>query len=85
MVQINGGGLNALGRHTVAALLNAASLEVDYGMTPAELIAALNAAVVSGNYEAQRNIFEAYSERGCTVDKSNDGGASSGSTAKSKR
>lgn len=66
-----GGGLNALGRHTVAALLNAASGEVDYGMTPADVIAAFNAAHASGDYEGQKNIFEGLNERGCTVDKSN--------------
>jgi hypothetical protein len=70
VVQNGGGGLNALGRHTVAALLNSASAEVDYGMTPAEVIAAFNAAYASGSFEAQKNIFEGYNERGCTVDKS---------------
>jgi hypothetical protein len=70
IVQANGGGLNALGRHTVAALLNAASPEVEYGMTPAQVIEAFNAAYASGNYEAQKNVFEGYNERGCTVDKS---------------
>jgi hypothetical protein len=69
IVQANGGGLNALGRHTVAALLNAASPEVEYGMTPDQVIAAFNAAYASGNYEAQKNVFEGYNERGCTVDK----------------
>lgn len=40
-----GGGLNALGRHAVAALLNASSPDVNYGFaTPAEVIAAFNAA-----------------------------------------
>jgi hypothetical protein len=70
VVQNGGGGLNALGRHTVAALLNAASPEVDYGMTPAEVVAAFNAAFASGSFEAQKNIFEGYNERGCSVDKS---------------
>lgn len=70
VVQLGGGGLNALGRHTVAALLNAASLEVNYGMTTAQVIAAFNAAYASGSYEAQKNVFEGFNERGCSVDKS---------------
>lgn len=78
VVQQGGGGLNALGRHTVAALLNAASPEVNYGMTPAQVIAGFNAAVASGNYDAQKLIFESANERGCTVDKSNDGGSPAG-------
>ena len=62
-----GGGLNALGRHTVAALLNAANADVDYGMTPAAVIAAFNAAYASGDYETQKNLFEARNERECTA------------------
>ncbi len=63
----NGGGLNALGRHSVAALLNAASAGVESGMTSAEVIAAFNAAYASGNYEAQKNVFEQMNEQGCPL------------------
>jgi hypothetical protein len=70
VVWLGGGGLNALGRHTVAALLNAASPEVDYGMTPQEVIDAFNAAFASGDYETQKDAFEGLNEQGCTVDKS---------------
>lgn len=80
VVQLGGGGLNALGRHTVAALLNAASGDVDYGMSPDEVVATFNAAYASGDYEAQKNVFAAANERGCTVNKSNDGRSSTGST-----
>ncbi len=69
VVMLGGGGLNALGRHTVAALLNAASPEVDYGMTTGQVIAAFNAAYASGSYEAQKDVFEGFNERGCSVDK----------------
>lgn len=65
-----GGGLNALGRHTVAALLNAASAEVAYGPTAEQVIASFNAAYASGDYDTQKNLFEELNERGCTVDKS---------------
>ena len=60
-----GGGLNALGRHTVAALLSAGS--VNYGMTPAQVIAAFNAAFPSGDIEGLHLQFAALNERGCTL------------------
>jgi hypothetical protein len=44
-----GGGLNALMRQAVAALLNAASTHVDYPLTTAQLIQMVNEAVASGN------------------------------------
>ena len=62
-----GGGLTALGRHTVAALLNSANGAVDYGMTPAQVISAFNAAYASGGYEAQKNIFAGLNERDCPL------------------
>lgn len=62
-----GGDLKALGRHTVAALLNGASADVNYGMDAAGVIAAFNAAYASGDYETQKNIFAEGNERGCTA------------------
>jgi hypothetical protein len=62
-----GGGLNALGRHAVAALLNAASGGVAYDLTVQEVIDAFDAAYASGNYEAQKDIFEGLNEQGCPL------------------
>lgn len=62
-----GGGIEALGRHAVAALLNSASADVDYGPSPAGVISAFNAAFASGDYETQKNVFERLNERGCTA------------------
>lgn len=63
-----GGGLNALGRHTVAALLNTASPDVDTLWTdPAAVIAAFNLAFPGGNYEGLKNIFAAGNELGCPL------------------
>jgi hypothetical protein len=64
---LGGGGLNALGRHTVAALLNSASSGVDYDLATAAVINAFNAAYASGSYEAQKNIFAGYNEQGCPL------------------
>ena len=63
----NGGGINALMRHSVAALLNAASGSVNYGATPAEVIAAFQAAYDSDDLETQKNIFAGWNERGCPL------------------
>jgi hypothetical protein len=70
VVSNGGGGLNALGRHTVAALLNAANPDVNYGVaTPAEVIAAFNAAYPGTNssYTTLKDRFEGFNEMGCTA------------------
>ena len=64
---LNGGGVNALLRHAVAALLNSSSGGVDFDLSTAAVIAATNAALASGNYEAQKNIFAALNEQGCPL------------------
>jgi hypothetical protein len=66
-VNAGGGGVNALARHSVAALLNAASPDVDYDLTVAEVIAAVQAAFASGNFEATKDVFVAMNEAGCTL------------------
>ena len=68
VVRAKGGGLNALGRHAVAALLNAASAGVDYDYTEAEVIAAFNAAFASGDadiIEDQKDVFDFLNNQGC--------------------
>jgi hypothetical protein len=70
-VMKNGGGkLYALGRHTVAALLNAASTEVNYGHTPASIIDAFNGAYpgTKDDYESLKYDFEYGNQRGCPLD-----------------
>ena len=62
-----GGGLKALGRHTVAALLNASSGDVNYGMSPAGVIEAFNAAYASGSYAMLKGKFEYDNEMGCPL------------------
>ena len=69
-VAANGGGANALARHAVAALLNAASPEVDYNLSIAVIIAGVQAAYASGNFESFKDVLEGYNEQGCSVDKS---------------
>jgi hypothetical protein len=69
VLELGGRGLNALGRMTVAALLNAASPDVDYDVaTPAEVIAAFNAVFPGGDYETLKNTFDASNNAGCPID-----------------
>lgn len=67
---LNGGGLNALGRHTVAALLSAASSGVDYDLTVAEVISAFNTAYASGDpatISYQKNVLDMLNNQGCPL------------------
>jgi len=74
----NGGGLTALGRHTVAALLNAASAEVSNDRTVQEVIDAFNGVYPGskGEYEALKDEFEGFNEQGCPLN--NDDGSNNG-------
>jgi hypothetical protein len=65
-----GGGLNALGRHAVAAYLNTASDNVDTVWTnPQSVVNAFKSAVAAGGsaIENTKNIFAAANERGCPL------------------
>jgi hypothetical protein len=71
-----GGGANALARHATAALLNSYGgvpntsngEAVDYPMTTAVVIAAVQAAFAEGgNIEAAKNLFAGHNELGCPL------------------
>ena len=66
-LKLKGGGLNALMRHSVAALLNAADPGVNSVFTVAEVIANTQLAVGSGNVETTKNAFEEANEAGCPL------------------
>ncbi len=68
VLEQGGGGLNALGRHTVAALLNVASGDVDYAYTSTStVINAFNAVFPGGDYEGLKDIFAGFNELGCPI------------------
>jgi hypothetical protein len=67
VLQQGGGGLNALGRHTVAALLNSASGGVDYAYSTGMVTGTFNGVYPGGNYEAVKNIFAGFNELGCPL------------------
>ena len=69
----NGGGINALARHAVAALLNTSSPCVQYAYSSVSaLIADVYDAIVSGDEEAIQSLHEDlayYNEAGCPVNQ----------------
>lgn len=62
-----GGGLKALMRHAVAALLNAAHPDVNSVLTVQQVIDAVQAAVNGGDIEATKNTLEQANEEGCPL------------------
>ncbi|HJU89414.1 MAG TPA: hypothetical protein VJ672_08480 [Gemmatimonadaceae bacterium] len=62
----NGGGTNALARHAVAALLNAA--QGFYPQTEAQVIAAVQGVYPSGGIEALKNTLDTQNNLGCPLD-----------------
>ena len=69
-LRLKRGGLNALMRHATAALLNAASPDVAADPafdTPAEVIAAFQAAFDSGDFETTKALLEDSNELGCPL------------------
>ena len=69
VLRTGGGGLKALGRHTVAALLNANNGDIASGMTVSEVQAAFNDVYpgTKAEYTAQKNIFASANESGCPI------------------
>lgn len=66
-LEANGGGINALARHAVAALLNAAHPDVSYPYTVADVIAMFQEAFDSDDFETTKDEFEEANEFGCPL------------------
>ena len=62
-----GGGVNALARHAVAALLNASNPDVDSDFTTAQVIALVQDAIASGDFETAHQLLAAANEQGCPL------------------
>ncbi len=62
-----GGGENALGRHAVAALLNAAHGTVIFFYTEAEVIGIVQDAYSSGDFGAAKDLLATQNEMGCPL------------------
>jgi hypothetical protein len=70
VLEQGGGGLKALGRHAVAALLSSRNPDVDNGLTSEGVIAMFNTAYAEGPsaYTDQKNFFESKNEQDCPID-----------------
>ena len=66
-LRLRGGKENALGRHAVAALLNAASEDVDYGLTPADVIDLFHYALDNDVVEETKNMLDELNNAGCPL------------------
>lgn len=62
-----GGGVKALGRHTVAALLNSSNGDVDYDVSTAGIIDSFNNVFPGGDYEGLKDIYADFNEQGCSI------------------
>jgi hypothetical protein len=62
-----GGGEKALGRHAVAALLNATSPDVAYPITEAQVIAIVKSAYETGKFELAKRGLEKLNQLGCPL------------------
>jgi hypothetical protein len=72
-LQIGGGGERALYRHATAALLNAASPDVNYPYTVGQVITMVQSAYATGMFEDIKNLFETANQAGCPLGNGNGG------------
>jgi hypothetical protein len=70
----NGGGINALARHAVAALLNISNPNITYPMSEGSLIADVAAAIAAGEPDVTdlKDDLDEYNNAGCSVDQHGD-------------
>ena len=73
-VWAGGGGYKALGRHAVAALLNAANADVSYEYSTSEVITTVQDAFNSGSFNTAKNLLAGENEMGCPLGNENGGG-----------
>ena len=74
VLNLGGGGVNALSRHAVAALLNASHPAIGYPLTPSVVIAKYQEALATGGFliEVKKDLFEDFNESGCPIDAHGD-------------
>lgn len=73
VLRLRGGGVNALGRHAVAALLNAASgPDVSYDLSVDQVINRFNDVFPGSksDYLGLKAVFEYFNEQGCPLNQS---------------
>jgi Ca2+-binding RTX toxin-like protein len=75
-LKAKGGGVDALLRHSAAALLNAAHPNIDYAFSENEILSMVQNAFLTGEYEAVKNQFEIENEKGADLSDGGDSGSS---------
>jgi hypothetical protein len=70
-LEANGGGINALARHAVAALLNINNPDIAYPMTEGDLFAAVQAAIIAGEPDITdlKDQLDEDNNAGCTINQ----------------
>ncbi|MDH3306032.1 MAG: choice-of-anchor E domain-containing protein [Acidimicrobiia bacterium] len=66
-LKAGGGDEKALGRHATAALLNASNPDVSYAYSEAQIIALVQDAWATGEYEQAKNLLAYQNELGCPI------------------
>ena len=66
-LETGGGGENALGRHAVAALLNASNPDVGYEYSVIQIKAMVQHAYATGDFEGIKNLFAYENELDCPL------------------
>jgi hypothetical protein len=64
---LGGGGERALARHAVAALLNAARADYTFPYTESEIVAGVQSAFASGDYETFKDALDRANNTGCPL------------------
>ncbi len=79
-LQTGGGREKALGRHSVAALLNAANGDVNFAFSTGQVIALVQDAWATGDYNGAKNQLAGENEEGCDLGRNPgpDGGSGQG-------
>lgn len=67
-VERGGKGEKSLGKHAVAALLNAASPDVNYAFTTGEVIRMVQDAYEEDDFDPARKVLEKENKRGCPIE-----------------
>jgi hypothetical protein len=69
-LSLGGGGVNALTRQAIAAVLSAAHPDIDYPLSVSEIVTAVNAAYLSGDadvIEDLKNELDTFNNLGCDI------------------
>ena len=66
-LSIGGGGVDALLRQSAAALLNASDPYIDYLYTTAQIVAMVQNAFLTSDYETPKNLFETQNQLGADL------------------